>query len=495
VRSAYDADTVRAAEQPLLDTLPEGTLMQRASFALARRCAALLGQTYGSRVVLLVGSGGNGGDALYAGAKLAERGARVDALLLTDRPLAPALEALHRAGGRSMPAGGDADEVLVDRADLVVDGMVGIGAAGELRDPMARLARMLDSTGGTVVAVDVPSGVDASSGEVPGTAVRADVTVTFGAMKIGLLVDPGAEYAGLVECVDIGLSPPPASVQSLDADDVRNLLPSPKAESDKYRRGVLGVVAGSDTYPGAAELVVGGALATGVGMVRFVSTAGPAAAVRAAHPEAVVTEIEPGDADAMLSAGRVQAWVVGPGLGTDDNAKRLVRALLAADVPVLLDADAITIVATEPDALRSRTAPSLLTPHAGEFARLSGGDRTDIEARRLAAVRDGAKSAGATILLKGSTSLVATPDGSVRVNTAATPYLATAGSGDVLSGVCGALLAGGLDPMDAGSAGAFVHGLAGLIASGVPARPIAATDLTATISTALGNLDATADLP
>lgn len=477
MRAAYDAATIRAAEQPLLDALPEGALMQRAAAALARRCASLLGQVYGSYVVLLVGSGGNGGDALYAGARLAARGARVDALLLTDHPLASALGALRSAGGGVIAAGGDGDRRLLERADLVIDGMVGIGGSGELRAPMARLAQLLDSATASVVAVDVPSGVDASTGEVPGAAVRADVTVTFGARKIGLLVDPGAERAGVVECVDIGLTLPPPAVTALDADDVRDLLPVPGIETDKYRRGVLGVVAGSDAYPGAAALAVGGALAAGAGMVRFVSTAGAAAAVRAVHPEAVITEIEPGDGDAALSAGRVQAWVIGPGIGTDEAAARLLRAVLASDVPVLVDADAITLVAADPALLRGRTAPTLLTPHAGEFARLAHGDRSEVEARRLASVRDGAESLGVTVLLKGSTTLVASPAGAVRVNTASTPYLATAGSGDVLSGVCGALLAGGLAALDAGSAGAFLHGLAGLIACGEPVAAITALDL------------------
>jgi hydroxyethylthiazole kinase-like uncharacterized protein yjeF len=488
MRSAYDAAAVRAAEAPLLESLPDGTLMQRASFALARRCAALLNRVYGSRVVVLAGPGGNGGDALYAGALLAQRGARVDALLLTEQPLAPALDALRRAGGRSTAAGSDADADLLDRADLVIDGMVGIGASGRLRDPMARIAELVATTDSIVVAVDVPSGVNASTGEVEGVAVAADVTVTFGAIKVGLLVDPGAQHAGLVDCVDIGLTLPPAVVQSLDAADVRDLLPAPVAESDKYRRGVLGVVAGSDTYPGAADLVVGGALAAGIGMVRFVSTAGPAAAVRAAHPEAIVTEIAAGDGGALLSAGRVQAWVVGPGLGTDDKATELVRAVLSTDLPVLLDADAITIVAAHPDLVRGRSAPTLLTPHAGEFARLFGGDRTDVEARRLTVARDAATAFGVTVLLKGSSTVVAAPDGIARVNTASTPYLATAGSGDVLAGVCGALLAGGLDPLDAGSAGAFVHGLAGLLASGSPGHPISATDIVGNISAALASL-------
>ncbi|HVY11556.1 MAG TPA: NAD(P)H-hydrate dehydratase [Mycobacteriales bacterium] len=485
MRAAYDAATIRAAEAPLLESLPVGTLMQRAAAALARRCASLLERVYGSRVVLLVGSGGNGGDALYAGARLAARGARVDALLLTDSPLVPALSALHGAGGRAVAAGADSDGDVLAAADLVVDGMVGIGATGPLREPMARMAGLLAGGDARVVAVDVPSGVDASTGAVPGAAVRADVTVTFGALKAGLLVDPGAEHAGLVECVDIGLDLPPARITALDATDVGYLLPAPSGESDKYRRGVLGVVAGSNVYPGAALLSVGGAAAAGPGMIRFVGTYGPAHVVRLRRPEAVVTEIAAGDADAMLAAGRVQAWVVGPGLGTDVDARRLVEAALRSDVPVLLDADAVTIVAADPAVLRGRDAPTLLTPHAGEFARLTGGDRDDIEAHRLERVQEAARSLEVTILLKGSTTLVADPSGHVMVNTAATPYLATAGSGDVLSGVCGALLAGGMGALEAGAAGAFVHGLAGLVASGEPARPITATDVIDAISEAI----------
>src|SRR5581483_953969 len=269
MRSAYDVASVRAAEQPLLDSLPEGTLMRRAATALARRCAALLGAVYGSRVVLLIGSGGNGGDAMYAGARLAQRGARVDALVVSEKLHEPALEALRAAGGHTVAAGEDIDRHLLDVADLVVDGMVGIGATGELRAPMARLAGLCATAEATVVAVDVPSGVDASTGEIAGDAVTADVTVTFGALKTGLVVSPGAERAGRVEVVDIGLSLPAATTSLLDATDVADLLPEPADETDKYRRGVVGIVAGSDTYTGAAQLAVGGALAAGVGMVRF----------------------------------------------------------------------------------------------------------------------------------------------------------------------------------------------------------------------------------
>jgi hydroxyethylthiazole kinase-like uncharacterized protein yjeF len=485
VRFAYETAAVRAAEQPLLDSLPNGALMQRAAAALAARCAEVLGGTYGARVVLLVGSGGNGGDAMYAGARLAARGARVDALLLTDKPLQPALDALRDAGGRAVEAGSGHDVDLLEAADLVVDGMVGIGASGALREPMARIVALLDDSPAEVVAVDVPSGVVASTGVVEGAAVRADVTVTFGMLKAGLLIAPGAQYAGLVDCVDIGLTPPPSRLSALDADDVAAMAPQPPGETDKYRRGVLGVVAGSDRYLGAAQLAVGGALAAGAGMVRYVGPAGAAEAVRHRWPEAVVTAIGRGDADGMLAAGRVQAWVVGPGLGTDDDAARLIEAGLSTDVPVLLDADAITVVADHKEWLAGRSAGTLLTPHAGEFSRLTGIDREEVEARRLEHLSAAAASLGVTVLLKGSTTLVGDRSGAVRINTAQTPYLATAGSGDVLSGVCGTLLSGGLDPLDAGSVGAFLHGLAGLIASGSPAAPITSMDIMSKIPEAI----------
>lgn len=485
MRAAYDVDAVRAAEQPLLESLPDGTLMQRAAAALARRCAALLPSVYGSRVVLLVGAGGNGGDALYAGARLAGRGARVDALLATEKSPAPALAALHRAGGRSRPAGAETDAELLGAADLVVDGLVGIGASGGLRPAMARLAALAADSGATVVAVDVPSGVDASSGQVEGAAIRADVTVTFGALKAGLVISPGAAYAGTVEPVDIGLSMPRATITLLDADDVADRLPATDPDTDKYRRGVVGIVAGSDTYTGAAQLAVGGALATGVGMVRFASVAHPAELVRQRWPEAVVNVIEPGDGAAVVDAGRVQAWVVGSGIGTDEAAGDVAAAVLATDVPVLADADAVTWLAGHRDVLADRPAPTLLTPHAGEFARLMGVDRDDVEARRLHHARRAAAELGVTVLLKGATTVVADPDGQVRVNPVSTPYLATAGSGDVLSGIGGALLAGGLSTLDAGSVGAFLHGMAGLVASGSPPVPFPAMAVVTALRTAL----------
>ncbi|MEU6812465.1 NAD(P)H-hydrate dehydratase [Streptomyces sp. NPDC046831] len=458
MRTAYSVETVRTAERELMARLPDGALMQRAAAGLAAACADLLGRVYGRRIVLLVGSGDNGGDALYAGARLARRGAGVTAVpLAPDRTHPGGLAALRRAGGAVVrPA--DAGD-LIDRADLVVDGIVGIGGTGGLRPDAAPLAERAAASRAAVVAVDLPSGVEADTGEVRGAAVRADLTVTFGAHKPGLLIDPAREYAGTVRLVDIGLDlPATPELQALQHADVARLLPLPAGESDKYRRGVVGIAAGSARYPGAAVLAVSGALRGGAGAVRYVGPAGQTVIAR--FPETLVSDRGP------HKAGRVQAWVVGPGAG-DDAAT--VAEVMATDVPVLIDADGLRLA--DRDAVRARTAPTLMTPHAGEAAALLGVTREEVEGARLSSVRELAARYGATVLLKGSTTLVAAPDGGpVRANPTGTPWLATAGSGDVLSGLAGSLLAAGLSARDAGSVAAYLHGLAGRFAAdGAPA--------------------------
>ncbi|MER8042344.1 NAD(P)H-hydrate dehydratase [Streptomyces sp. NPDC094032] len=465
MRTAHRVETVRAAEAELMARLPEGALMQRAAAGLAAACCALLPRVYGARVVLLVGSGDNGGDALYAGARLARRGAGVTAVLLGARAHEGGLAALRAAGGRVVGAHDDPYDVLAV-ADLVLDGITGIGGRGGLRPDAVPVARAARGSDAVVVAVDLPSGVDADTGEVPGEALRADATVTFGTYKPGLLVDPAREYAGAVRLVDIGLSLPSVpDLEALQHADLALLLPVPGAESDKYRRGVVGVVAGSARYPGAAVLAVEGALRGGAGAVRYVGPAGDA--VIAARPETLVHAGPP------AKAGRVQAWVVGPGLGDGPG----VAEALASDVPVLIDADGLRDLS--PAAVRARTAATLLTPHAGEAAALLGVSREEVEAGRLAAVRALAERFGATVLLKGSTTLVCGPGGTgpVRVNPTGTSWLATAGSGDVLSGLAGSLLATGLPPLDAASAAAYLHGLAARRAA--RGAPVAAGDVAA----------------
>jgi hydroxyethylthiazole kinase-like uncharacterized protein yjeF len=507
MREAHTVAVVRTAERALMATLPDGALMQRAAAGLAATCARLLERVYGARVVVLAGSGDNGGDALYAGARLAARGARVTAVAAGSRPHEAASAELRARGGwivaatsgTDEPAGrglsSDADieaeaRSAITAADLVIDGLTGIGGHGGLREPAAALARLTESArreGALVIAVDLPSGIDADTGEVSGSAIRADATVTFGTIKPGVLIDPGAECAGPTELIDIGLRPylPAPAVVSLQAADVAAMLPHPSAESDKYRRGVLGLVAGSEQYTGAAVLSAGGAIKGGAGMVRLVSAA-PAIAVARQHwPEAVLTTYDPArPGDAIETAGRVQAWTIGPGLGTGETARVLLSTVLAGDEPVLIDADGLTVLAAHRDLL-PRSGPTLITPHAGELARLLKGDRTEIEARRLHFATAAAAELGVTVLLKGSTTVIAEPDGSrpVWVNSTGSSWLATAGSGDVLSGLAGALLAQGMGPVEAAAVAAFLHGLAGRLAAAD--APIGASDLVTAIPAAI----------
>jgi ADP-dependent NAD(P)H-hydrate dehydratase / NAD(P)H-hydrate epimerase len=477
MRNAYAVAAVRAAESALMAQVPDGALMQRAAAGLASVCAGLLPAVYGSRVVVLAGSGDNGGDALYAGARLATRGAAVTAVAVASRLHEAGAAALRGSGGRVVEAADPEGRAAADRAiaaaDLIIDGLLGIGGHGGLREPSASLAAAAGRAPGRVVAVDLPSGVDAGTGEVTGEAAAADVTVTFGAVKPGLLIDPGASHAGVVEFVDIGLArylgrPDVAAAQ---AADIAAWLPRPSAESDKYRRGVLGIVAGSDRFTGAAPLAVGGAIRGGAGMIRLVSSEVPATLVRQRWPEAVITATRPGQEGkaTIEEAGQVQAWTAGPGMGTGDAAAELLEAVLATSLPVLVDADGITLLGMH--RLLPRSAPTLITPHAGELARLIGADRADIEARRLHFATRAAAELGCTVLLKGSTTVIASPgpDGEVLVNPTGTSWLATAGSGDVLSGLTGALLAQGLGPSRAAAAGAYLHGIAArLAAEGAP---------------------------
>ncbi|WP_161927621.1 NAD(P)H-hydrate dehydratase [Gordonia crocea] len=464
---------IRAAEAAT-GLLANGVLMGRAAHGLASAILNHLrdtGGVYGRRAGLVVGSGDNGGDALYAGALLARRGVAVSAVLLDPAKAHPGgLAALRRTGGRVVVEFGE--------LDVLVDGIVGIGGSGPLRPAAAAVlgaARAL-SPSATVVAVDLPSGVDADTGVVNEPAVRADLTVTFGLPRRAHVL--AAPQCGRLVVVDIGLDPGAgrdAVLQSLSDAQVGAAWPVPGPFDDKYRQGVVGIVAGSAVYPGAALLCTGAAIAATSGMTRY---AGPAAAAVVDHHPEVVAVGEPEE------AGRVQAWIVGPGFGTDVDARARLRTVLAADVPVLVDADGITLLAQNPDLLAPRSAPTLLTPHAGEFARLTG---AEVGADRVEAVRACAADLGATVLLKGRATLIAGPDDpdTVLVNEAGSSWAATAGSGDALSGIVGALLATGLPPALAAAMGARAHSVAAHIAAGRPGAPIGASALVAAISDAI----------
>jgi len=459
MRYAHTVEQVRAAEHALMATLPEGTLMQRAAFGLATAVSDFLGGVYGARICLLVGSGDNGGDALYAGALLARRGASVEAWLLGGRAHEAGVAALKAAGGRVGRSCAESGE-----ADVVIDGITGIGGQPGLR---AEAVTALEALAGVpIVAVDVPSGVGVDTGQLDGPHVTAALTVTMGTHKIAHLVDPAARAAGVVHLVDIGLDLPEAPIEALQETDVAALLPRPDLNAQKYTRGVVGLRTGSALYPGAALLSVSGANTGLAGMVRYVGDPGVAARIKLQHPEVV------GD-------GRCQAWVVG--CGTGDQAERDLEMTVAQagvdSAAVVVDADALAFVTGPLGVL------AVLTPHAGELAGMLGVERAEIEAAPLRFVREASDRYAATVLLKGRHTLVAAPGRPVRVTTSAPPWLATAGAGDVLAGLVGSLLAAGLEPFDAASVGSWLHGAAATLAA--QGGPIVATDITRAIPEAV----------
>ncbi|MDF2967413.1 MAG: NAD(P)H-hydrate epimerase [Nocardioidaceae bacterium] len=467
-------------------TLPDGALMQRAAAGLAAACVDLLvqsrGRVYGARVLVLAGSGNNGGDALYAGARLAGRGAAVEALLLSpDTTHGAGLAALRQAGGRVV------DAVAADRpADLVLDGIVGLGGTPGLRPEAAEVwqecRRLRDRNGATVVAVDLPSGVGADGGAVAGDRVEADVTVTFGAYKVGLLAGPGARDAGAVHLVDIGLGsylePTGGDFRALTADDVASLLGQhlePAPDDHKYTRGVVGVAAGSAQYTGAGLLAVEGASCGLAGMIRFAGPDEVADLVRVRRPEVVV------------GRGRVQSWVVGSGGGGD--AEQVLGWAREEQVPLVVDADAL-------QHLSGRLGvPAVLTPHAGELAGMLGVERQEVEADPVGAAHDAADEFGAVVLLKGNRTVLTEPGSSSQaparprrtfINTTGTPWLGTAGAGDVLAGLAGAVLAADGRPLESAAVAAWLHGAAAVHAGA--GGPIVAMDVAAALPRVIRDL-------
>jgi hydroxyethylthiazole kinase-like uncharacterized protein yjeF len=481
--SAYTGTQIREAEKPLLDSGMGAVLMQRAARGMANAAIAELRsrgrRLYGSSVVVLAGKGNNGGDGLFAAAHLARRGMRTTAVLASATAHPDGLAAFRRVGGRVLTlTDANAGELaaLAGRADVVIDALLGTGAQGGLRGASAELVSQLaGGARGLVVACDVPSGVDADTGEAAGPVLPADITVTFGGAKAGLLADPGADFAGRVLVVPIGIEDflPWPALRRLEAADLAVLLPRPARRAHKYSRGVLGVVAGSPAYPGAAVLACRGALSAGVGMVRYVGPPEVADLIRGSCPEVVCST-------GTVAETHVQAWLVGSGMdGKDKDEMQRVRDAIDSGLPTVADAGALPVL---PDVLAPQV---VLTPHAGELATLlqrlgADLDREAVEASTLAAVRRAAGLTEATVLLKGASTLVASPYQDFYSQSEGTPWLATAGSGDVLAGIIGALLAQvgsdvgrfrgmGIDPDERWAAiaamGASLHGLAGASAA------------------------------
>ncbi|MEX0990814.1 MAG: NAD(P)H-hydrate dehydratase [Actinomycetota bacterium] len=468
------------------------SLMENAGDALARAAVDEVGGVYGRRAVIVCGKGNNGGDGLVAARLLDTWGMRVSVVLL-DGP-----EAFGELAAGNFTRLDETDVRVraldalpreLARADVAIDAIFGTGFHGVADGVAAEAIAVMNEAPAPVVAADIPSGVEGATGAIDGPAVLADVTVCFGAIKPGVVLFPGAACAGAIEVADIGF--PADLIESglsvTESSDVARLLPARAPDTNKRATGVVLVVGGSRTMTGAPGLVARAAYRAGAGLVTVAVPEGILPVVEAAVPEATfvaLPETEDGSvgADAFKvlwdRLGDFDAFAIGPGLGRNDETAEFARSLAAA-VPeaLVLDADGLNAFAGRPEELTDRGAPDLvLTPHAGEFARLAGGTAEEALRDRVVSVRSLAARTEATVLLKGSRTVIGAPGtpetgldetgraDPVRINVTGSPALATAGSGDVLTGTIAAMLSRGLTAFDAATAGAFVHGLAGLIA-------------------------------
>jgi hydroxyethylthiazole kinase-like uncharacterized protein yjeF len=467
------AEMADADRRTIAAGTPIEVLMDRAGRSVAWAVRRQLDGVYGCRAVVACGKGNNGGDGLVAAQVLTGWGARVDVAQLADSPdptdLARAL----------------------DRADVLIDAMYGTGFTGTLDGPAAAIAARSGQL--RTVAVDIPSGIDGHTGARTGVAVQATTTVTFAARKPGLVFEPGRSHAGVVHVADIGIDVGTPALGLTTGRDVRGWLAAHQRPPDtnKWRTGVL-VVGGSGGMTGAPRFVSEAAMRAGAGIV-WCAMPGDEAAALAGGSE-IITRVLPATDDGALaglddlvaSLDRFQALAVGPGLGTAEPTRAAVHELVAkAAVPMVLDADGLNAFAGEPATLQQRPGPTVLTPHDGEYARLAGepvgADRVDA-ARRLAAVT------GAVVLLKGPATVIAEPGGRSALNPTGGSELATAGSGDVLTGIIAGLIAQGLSPFEAAAGGAFLHGRAGDVSghTGLIAR-----DLIAALPRTLADLTST----
>jgi ADP-dependent NAD(P)H-hydrate dehydratase / NAD(P)H-hydrate epimerase len=480
-------------------------LMERAGRAVARSVADLTGGTYGRRVVVVCGKGNNGGDGFVAARHLAAWGVAVSVLTVDvpegdHEPVASNLSRLAEVGVVARACSPATLARELDRADVAVDAIFGTGFRGIPEDRWAAAIAGLNQGPPPVVAVDLPSGVDGGTGAVEGDAVWADLTVTFGCAKAGAVLMPGAERAGALRVVDIGFPDDliRTDVFLTEPGDVRASLPERPADSHKRASGVLVVVAGSREMTGAVSLIAHAAGRIGTGLVIVAVPATILPVVQAATTEAVFVSL-PETADGTVAAdglgrvldavGRAHALAIGPGVTQQEETAGFVRDLVRrSPVPVVVDADGLNAFAGRVTDLKDRASDAVLTPHVGEFGRLTGVSAHDLEADRLHHTRALASAADAVALLKGSRTVIAAPDGATRVNPTGTPVLATAGSGDVLTGVIGGLLARGLDPMDAAASGAYLHGLAGSIAGRDEGEGTVASDLIAAIPRAVAEV-------
>jgi ADP-dependent NAD(P)H-hydrate dehydratase / NAD(P)H-hydrate epimerase len=471
----YEAAEMRAVDSWAIEAqgVPGIDLMERAGIGLARVAAAAARGAGPVRIV--IGKGNNGGDGLVAARILREDGQRVDVLAVGD----PAeLKGDARTNLERLPGDGPLpfEPSALNGSSVVVDALLGTGFSGEPREPVAGAIRAINEQDAPVVACDVPSGVDASSGEVHGQAVRADLTATFHGSKIGLQVNPGKGLAGDVHVVEIGIprGAPLPGTAGLIAERVVELVPRRARDGSKFESGTVVVVGGSRGLTGAPTMAALSAQRTGAGYVQVAvpQSAEPVLQLKLlegmtrALPEEDGGHTTAGLDEVSRLAERAGALVLGPGLGRADGALEFARAVAQeVEKPLLIDADGLNAHAGRLELLKERPGPTVLTPHAGELARLLDTDSDEVAAHRLACARAAAERSGCVVILKGDDSIVAAPGGPAAISRGATPALATAGTGDVLSGLIGAFLAKGVEAFEAAAAGVLAHGRAGQVAA------------------------------
>lgn len=457
--------------------VPSETLMENAGTAIADAIVERLSE---QRVLVLAGPGNNGGDGFVVARHLAARGwpVRVAVFGAKSKLKGDAAKKAKQWDGEFETAGPEA----MGDAELIVDGLLGAGLDRDVEGDLAALVEAVNAAAAPVVAIDIPSGIDGATGAVRGVAVAADMTVTFFRKKPGHLLYPGRGHCGELVVSDIGI--PASAIDTIEPRAAENgpalwSIPMRRGAVHKYDAGHCLVVSGDEVHSGAARLAARAALRVGAGLVTIAGTRA-ALAVHAAQVTAIMlTEVsEASELATVLADTRKNAVAMGPGMGVGIATRRMAMTALQSPAAVVLDADALTSFQEEPDALcamvrRRRGPPTVLTPHAGEFARLFG---DTIETKgKLEAARAAAERSGATVLIKGADTVVAAPDGRAVINANAPATLATAGAGDVLAGLVAGLMAQGMDGFEAAAAGAWVHGASaaafgkpGLIAEDLP---------------------------
>ena len=490
--------------------VPGKTLMERAGAGVVSAMGKTFDTLKGKTVTVFCGKGNNGGDGFVVARLLRQKGSAVQVCLLAHaRDLKGDAKLMYQrfikgAGRSKVLSNPSPDRVhrLVRDSHVLVDALLGTGTSSPVTGPYQEAIQAMNSSEAPIVAVDLPSGIDADTGDTLGTAIQADLTVTFGNPKLGLFLGAGIDHAGRVHCVDIGIPSQyvedlPVPIEMLTPTMIRPWLPKRPASSHKGTFGHAGIIAGSSGKSGAAALAAKAALRAGAGLVTVATPSSVQASIAPGIPE-VMTLPLPETADHTLSRDALpllQTFLpsrssigIGPGLSTQTETAGVVRTLIdQCDRPLVIDADALNALAGHTSLLRSRPISPILTPHPGEMARLLGeSTAAAVNRNRLGIARDFARTHSSVVVLKGARTIVAHPQGATSISPTGNPGMATAGTGDVLTGILTGLLAQGVSPWEAAQSGVFLHGLAGDLAARVYGYPsLMASDLLAYLPQAI----------